>query len=90
LPANIPSGGQLANGARQGSNDQGTVGYDSPCIIGQASHVYRFTLYALNITLNLAPGADIAAVLAAASGHMVAQGQLEGTFNGAAVPTPHT
>jgi phosphatidylethanolamine-binding protein (PEBP) family uncharacterized protein len=90
LPANIPSSGQLANGARQATNSQGTLGYYPPCIIGQASHVYRFTIYALDVTLNVAPGADYNAVLAVASGHMLAQGQLDGNYQGAPVPTPRT
>jgi phosphatidylethanolamine-binding protein (PEBP) family uncharacterized protein len=90
LPENIPSSGQLADGTRQATNSQGTVGYFPPCIIGQASRVYRFTLYALDVTLTLAPGADYSAVLAAASGHMLAQGQLQGTYNGSPIATPRT
>src|SRR5215831_13634884 len=52
LPANIPHGGQLATGARQGLNDADLVGYLGPCpdLPKGATDYYLFTLYALDTT----------------------------------------
>jgi len=44
--------GQLPPGARQALNSAGQAAYDPPCP-GPHSHAYRFTVYALNTTLNL-------------------------------------
>jgi Raf kinase inhibitor-like YbhB/YbcL family protein len=89
LPANIPHGGQLATGARQGLNDADEVGYLGPCpdLPKGATDYYLFTLYSLDTTLNVAGGASKQDVLAAASGHMLAIGQLEGSYK---LPPPPT
>jgi Raf kinase inhibitor-like YbhB/YbcL family protein len=82
LPAAIPVGGQLATGARQGTDDAGVMGYIGPCpaLPKGATDYYLFTVYALDITLNLQPGVAKQDVLDAASGHILAMGQLEGTY----------
>ena len=83
LPAGIPRDGQLANGARQGTNALGMLGYYGPCPAGpqgQTDH-YHFTLYALDVALSLAAGASREQVLDAAGSHMLAQGELVGTYS---------
>jgi Raf kinase inhibitor-like YbhB/YbcL family protein len=82
LPAGVPVGGQLATGARQGTDDAGVVGYYGPCpaLPKGATDDYLFTVYALDTTLNLQPGVTKLEVVDTASGHILATGQLEGTY----------
>ena len=76
LEAAIPVTPQLANGAQQGENDFGTIGYRGPCPPSGASHHYHFAVYALDITLELTAGATKAQLLNAMQGHILAQGGL--------------
>jgi Raf kinase inhibitor-like YbhB/YbcL family protein len=82
LPANIPPGGQLTSGARQGTNDAHVVGYYGPCpaLPRGKTDDYLFTLYALDVDLPLVAGVREQQVLDAARGHILAQGQLDGTY----------
>src|SRR5690242_1156866 len=49
LEMSIPRTDRLENGASQGLNDFGDIGYGAPCPPkGDAPHHYRFTLYALD------------------------------------------
>jgi Raf kinase inhibitor-like YbhB/YbcL family protein len=50
--------GQLPPGARQAQNSAGKASYDPPCP-GAQSHGYRFTIYALNKTINLPNGTSL-------------------------------
>jgi len=50
--------GQLPPGARQARGTAGYDRYDSPCP-GPGGHTYRFTVYALNTTLNLPDGTSL-------------------------------
>lgn len=50
--------GQLPPGARQAQNSAGKASYDPPCP-GTQSHTYRFTIYALNTTINLPNGTPL-------------------------------
>jgi phosphatidylethanolamine-binding protein (PEBP) family uncharacterized protein len=79
----------LATGARQGINDADEVGYLGPCpyLPKGATDYYLFILYALDTTLDVAGGASKQDVLAAAGGHMLAMGQLEGSYK--LPPTPN-
>lgn len=82
LPANVPHGDQLANGARQGINDDGAVGYLGPCpaLPRGSTDMYVFTIYALDTSLNLEGGASWRDVLPTINGHILAEGQFDGTF----------
>lgn len=80
LPEALPTQNQLPNGALQGKNDFGTVGYRGPCPPSGPAHRYRFTLYALDRPLDLKPGTSKKQVLDAMNGHILAQGQLTGTY----------
>jgi Raf kinase inhibitor-like YbhB/YbcL family protein len=71
---------QLENGALQGKNDFGRTGYGGPCPPSGSSHRYRFTIYALDQRLNLKAGASKKQVIDAIQGHILAQGQLTGTY----------
>ena len=80
--AGAPAGGSAPEGAVQGQNDFGRIGYSGPCPPkGDPQHHYVLTLYALD-TEHLAAaagasGADIAAALAA---HAIARATLTGVW----------
>jgi Raf kinase inhibitor-like YbhB/YbcL family protein len=80
LPADT---GELAEGAaigKQGLNDFKHAGYGGPCPPAGKPHRYFFKLYALDTMLNLRPGASRQDVEAAMAKHILAQGQLMGTY----------
>jgi Raf kinase inhibitor-like YbhB/YbcL family protein len=79
LEENIPAEKELANGARQGTNDFRRIGYGGPCPPG-GTHRYFFKVYALDATLDLAAGATKKQLLGAMEGHIVGQGQLMGKY----------
>ena len=87
LPANVHQLGEgihtqerLENGALQGKNDFGRIGYRGPCPPRGPTHRYRFTIYALDKSLDLKPAASKKQLLNAIKGHILAQGQLIGTY----------
>jgi Raf kinase inhibitor-like YbhB/YbcL family protein len=80
LPAGIPKIATVPNIGAQGSNDFRRIGYGGPCPPPGKPHRYYFKLYALDITLNLNPGAPKTAVDHAMQGHTLAQGQLMGKY----------
>ncbi len=80
LPEAVPAQSQLPSGALQGKNDFGKIGYGGPCPPPGHPHRYQFTLYALDQLLDLKAGASKKQVLEAMQGHILAQGQLTGTF----------
>jgi Raf kinase inhibitor-like YbhB/YbcL family protein len=70
-------------GALQGANtwDKDNIGYRGPMPPpGHGVHHYHFALYALDKPLELKPGLDKTALLAAMSGHILAQGEIVGTY----------
>jgi Raf kinase inhibitor-like YbhB/YbcL family protein len=68
-------------GAVQGKNSWGGVGYRGPAPPkGHGTHHYHFKLYALDAPLDVPPGADKAALEKAMSGHVLAQGEVVGTY----------
>jgi len=80
LPEAVPTQAQLSSGALQGKNDFGRVGYGGPCPPPGRPHRYCFTLYALDRVLDLKAGVSKKQVLDAMQGHILAQGQLIGTY----------
>jgi hypothetical protein len=70
----------LPGGARQGLNDFRRLGYGGPCPPPGKPHRYFFKVYALDRLLELPPGATKKDVLHAMEGHVLAQGQLLGTY----------
>jgi Raf kinase inhibitor-like YbhB/YbcL family protein len=75
LSEGMPSLSQMADGARQGRNDFGKIGYGGPCPPGSRPHHYVFTLYALDAKLHLPAGASRAQVETAMRGHILAHGE---------------
>ncbi len=77
--AGLPEGGALPAGARQGLNDWKRAAYGGPCPpIGR--HRYYFKLYALDAPLGDLGAPTKAALLEAMRGHVLAEGQLMGTY----------
>ena len=68
-------------GAPQGKNSFDNVGYGGPSPPpGHGTHHYHFKLYALGAPLAVQGGLDKKALLSAMSGHIIAQGELIGTY----------
>ena len=63
-----------------GKNSSGTIGYDGPCP-PSGTHRYYFKLYALDTLISLLPGASKETILKEMDGHILAQGELMGTFS---------
>jgi Raf kinase inhibitor-like YbhB/YbcL family protein len=80
LVENVPAVERLENGALQGNNDFGKIGYEGPCPPHGSVHHYRITIYALDNFLDLKPGASRKQIDDAMTGHVIAQGQLTGTY----------
>jgi Raf kinase inhibitor-like YbhB/YbcL family protein len=71
----------VAKPAIQGRNSWKSVGYRGPAPPkGHGVHRYFFKLYALDKALNLAEGLDKAGLEKAIESHVVAEGQLMGTY----------
>lgn len=70
--ANLPAG------AAQGKTSFNRAGYGGPCP-PSGTHRYFFHLYALDTILS-DPALDKAALLKAIAGHILAQGELMGTY----------
>ncbi|MGQ9546821.1 MAG: YbhB/YbcL family Raf kinase inhibitor-like protein [Dehalococcoidia bacterium] len=80
LPEAIPRQNELENGAVQGRNDFGAIGYGGPCPPAGPAHHYRFTIFALDRRLDLAAGASRNELVDAVTGHILAQGHLIGMY----------
>jgi len=80
LGEGVPAQERLQSGALQGKNDFGRIGYGGPCPPRGPAHRYRFTVYALDKPLDLKPGASKKQLLDAMKGHILAQGELMGTY----------
>ncbi len=85
LPEGAAALGNLPQGTLQGVNDfppPYNAGYGGPCP-GAETHLYIFTLYALDTTLDIAPDlADQPTLQAALLGHILDQTELRGYFTG--------
>jgi Raf kinase inhibitor-like YbhB/YbcL family protein len=79
LPENVPHAPTLDNGAKQGIDDSGKIGYGGPCP-PSGTHRYYFKVYALDKMLDLKPGATKKDLLKAMEGHIIAQGELMGRY----------
>lgn len=70
----------LPNGAIQGRNSWGKVGYNGPCPPKGSNHRYFFSLYALDTMLSLPATATKAEIQAAMKGHILAESKLMGHY----------
>ncbi len=68
-------------GVLQGKNSWNTIGYRGPMPPpGHGTHHYHFKLYALDSALALQPGLTKPQLLDAIRGHVLAEGELVGTY----------
>ena len=91
LPEGVPRDPQLKEpaGALQGQNSWdsapkdkiGNIGYRGPLPPkGHGTHHYHFKVYALDAPLQVQPGLTKKALLDAVKGHVLAEGELIGTY----------
>ena len=83
LPEGVPATPQLSEpaGALQGKNSWPTVGYRGPAPPrGHGVHHYHFKVYALDTVLDVAAGLDKKQLLDKMRGHIMAEGELVGTY----------
>jgi Raf kinase inhibitor-like YbhB/YbcL family protein len=83
LPPGLPTTPQLPQlgGAVQGKTDAKTVGFYGPQPpLGHGVHHYHFQLFALDITLLKGPEATVADLSAMMKGHVLADGEVVGTY----------
>jgi len=83
VPEDVPAGETVdaLDGASQGANDTGDLGYVGPCPPeDDPRHTYLFTLYALEEPLGLDPGAEYDAVLDAAIPRAIARTRYVGQY----------
>ena len=71
----VPPGGSV-----QGRNDFGSSGYRGPCPPPGSPHHYHFKVYALETMTSLPDGASNSSFQAAIKGHVLATGEIVGTF----------
>jgi len=76
----IPNQETLGNGAKQGVNDFGKIGYMGPCPPRGVAHRYFFKLYALDRMTELKPRATKQQLLDAMNKHILAEAELVGTY----------
>lgn len=80
LAEGIATTPSLPDGARQGKNDFGRLGYGGPCPPRGSNHRYFFKLFALSAPLDLEPGASRKALLEAVKGKTLAEAELMGRY----------
>ena len=90
VPASVTSLGEAVptgpapptpEGAHQGPNEYGSLGYYGPRPPkADPPHEYHFQVFALDTTLGLPFGASRAELLDAMRGHVLAAGEVVGTF----------
>lgn len=82
LPEDLPVTGKNIdpNAIYVGKNSWGDIGYGGPCP-PSGTHRYYFKFYALDATISLLPGATKEQLLREMEGHILAEGELMGTFS---------
>jgi len=81
LPENIMKGMEMVNGAMQGANVTGKIGYYGPKPPrDDPPHKYHFQIFALDTKLNLPSGFNRQALLDAMKAHVIAKGETVGMY----------
>ena len=82
LPEGLQDQAQLAKpGVMEGKTSEGSLGYFGPRPpVGDPPHHYHFQVFALDRELDVPPGAERDEVLQAMRGHVLAAGELVGTY----------
>jgi Raf kinase inhibitor-like YbhB/YbcL family protein len=70
----------LENGAKQGLNDFGTVGYRGPCP-PRGTRRYYFKIYALDVELGLEARTTRQELLKSMEGHILDKGEIMGIYS---------
>jgi Raf kinase inhibitor-like YbhB/YbcL family protein len=79
LAENLPRQATLPDGSRHGKNSWGRTDYGGPCP-PSGTHHYNFSLYALDVLLDLPAGASKSDVLKVAQKHILAQAEFSGVY----------
>lgn len=79
LPEAIAANAQLENGAMQGQNDFGDLGWGGPSP-PSGTHRYMFQLYALERPLDLKPGVTKSELLTHMQGHILDRADLTSLY----------
>jgi Raf kinase inhibitor-like YbhB/YbcL family protein len=80
LKGDVPGKKKLADGSLHGVNDFRRHGYGGPCPPG-GTHRYFFKVYALDRTIDRGPGLTKKELLEEMEDHILAQGELMGTYS---------
>ena len=83
LPVGVPKTSELPqfSGAIQGTNDAKQVGFYGPQPpLGHGVHHYHFQLFALDTSIGMGPQATVDDLARAMQGHVLADGELVGTY----------
>ncbi len=81
IPEALPKVEKLQNGAMQGYNDFGKVGYNGPCPPkGHGVHHYHFKIYAVNTLIELKGKVTKKELEKALSGRILAQAEIVGLY----------
>lgn len=81
LPEGLPVSATIPGGMRQGRNYSGIEGYIGPMPpLGHGVHHYHFQLFALDQPLHFSESPDRDQLVKAMAGHVLAQGELIGTY----------
>lgn len=86
-PEGLEESIRLPSGLTQGRTSRGSVGWFGPRPpVNDPTHHYHFQVFALDIPLDVLPGSDRDTVLAAMQGHVLAKGELVGTYQQSEAP----
>lgn len=80
LPEGVSQEQDLPDGSMQGVNSMGKIGYNGPAPPPGKPHHYNFTVYALDVKMDLPPGITKNELLTAMKGHIISQGKLTGLY----------
>jgi Raf kinase inhibitor-like YbhB/YbcL family protein len=82
LPEGVPAKAEAGiGGMKQGKNSSGKVGYTGPMPpLGHGVHHYHFQLFALDAAVTPGLEGDRKELVKAMAGHVIAEGELVGTY----------
>jgi hypothetical protein len=80
LAQGAPAQAAMPRGSAEGANDFRRLGYGGPCPPAGKPHHYVFRIYALDIRLDLPPGAARKQLDSEIKQHIVAEGQIIGIY----------
>lgn len=77
----LPTDERVSEGAMQGKNNFGKIGYGGPCPPPGNLHHYHFYLYALDAMLDIEPGASREQIREQIQSHILDQAELIGLYS---------